>query len=578
MAKVLLEAETPDWQLNVVGGLPDLPPFILGECQSLIEVSCEVELRVFSRARNHLVDSVAGAPIEPLFFEQVSYDFYLKTKTRNVSLELPPTAELRYQTDGLTHYALNFRNDVGYAELKIRGPQSDVALRIEVLPRKINYRADYVQMRDEVAAITRNLVMTVQARTFGLAAADTTDRPTLSEWFTLLQFYFKHLLRTARAITDNPHSQLVKDTEWVHPDRARHVDDRSLARMLRRQSTRASGVLPNTPLRLPARVPEVRQRINFDTPENRYYKALLLETQQRLFRLAQMKATGDEDADLTAEGKYFSSIQPLAEEMAAGVEQLLAVPFLREVSSAPPVRPNSMVFHRHPHYVAFGKWAQLVNGGLSVGGGPMQIGVKNIALLYEYWCFLRLVEILREQLELEQQSIVQVKHLRTTVVLEKGQESSVRFRDRLTGKAFFIVYNRLFSHLPTLNQQPDNVIQLADEERFFIFDAKYKLSFDKDYQARYGGVGPDAEDINTMHRYRDAIVLPHPLNGREFRRGVVTGAVILFPYPDEEAYQDHQFFRSIKTVRIGGLPFLPDTTKLVTDQLLELLQENGEVA
>ena len=40
----------------------------------------------------------------------------------------------------------------------------------------------------------------------------------------------------------------------------------------------------------------------------------------------------------------------------------------------------------------------------------------------------------------------------------------------------------------------------------FIFDAKYKIENSKDYKNRYGGIGPKEEDINTMHRYRDAIV------------------------------------------------------------------------
>jgi predicted component of viral defense system (DUF524 family) len=40
----------------------------------------------------------------------------------------------------------------------------------------------------------------------------------------------------------------------------------------------------------------------------------------------------------------------------------------------------------------------------------------------------------------------------------------------------------------------------------FVFDAKYKIDTSQDYQVRYGGIGPKEEDINTMHRYRDAIV------------------------------------------------------------------------
>jgi hypothetical protein len=48
--------------------------------------------------------------------------------------------------------------------------------------------------------------------------------------------------------------------------------------------------------------------------------------------------------------------------------------------------------------------------------------------------------------------------------------------DVVTRKAFSdACYNRLFNKLPTIAQQPDNVIQFASDERFYIFDAKYRI-------------------------------------------------------------------------------------------------------
>ena len=74
-----------------------------------------------------------------------------------------------------------------------------------------------------------------------------------------------------------------------------------------------------------------------------------------------------------------------------------------------------------------------------------------------------------------------------------------------------------------------------------------------------------------MHRYRDAIAVPHPMKPTEYKQGVVTGAVVLFPYPNEEKYRDHKFYKSIHQVEIGGLPFLPGSTKLVDEKLAQLL-------
>jgi uncharacterized protein len=55
-----------------------------------------------------------------------------------------------------------------------------------------------------------------------------------------------------------------------------------------------------------------------------------------------------------------------------------------------------------------------------------------------------------------------------------------------------------------------------------------------------------------MHRYRDSLVV-HP------KDHVCTAfdAYVLFPWYDEDSYQEHELYKSINEVNIGGLPFLP---------------------
>lgn len=57
------------------------------------------------------------------------------------------------------------------------------------------------------------------------------------------------------------------------------------------------------------------------------------------------------------------------------------------------------------------------------------------------------------------------------------------------------------------------------------------------------------------------------------------GAYVLFPYNDPDGeYKDHRFYRSIETVNIGGLPFLPGTTELLENFLSELVADSSESA
>jgi len=62
----------------------------------------------------------------------------------------------------------------------------------------------------------------------------------------------------------------------------------------------------------------------------------------------------------------------------------------------------------------------------------------------------------------------------------------------------------------------------------YIFDAKYRIDYAQDgsyYKRLYKQAGPMEDDINTMHRYRDAIVAEN--NGPYERTSF--GAYVLFP-------------------------------------------------
>ena len=299
--------------------------------------------------------------------------------------------------------------------------------------------------------------------------------------------------------------------------------------------------------------------LSHDTPENRYFKGILIATRKAIQALVSTKQTDDEDGDKSAEVKFFRSIRPELREMSLRIDALLGSRFLKAVGSP------TLVYSR------FDKLARLICGGLSLETGSIPIGVKDTPLLYEYWCFIKIVQIMRARYELGSQSVVKTNRFKTTVTLTKGQASALHFHHAETGKKFIIVYNRLFSRLPTIAQKPDNVIQLASAEKMYVLDAKYRVQFDTKYLEQYGGPGPTTDDINNMHRYRDAIVLPHPSKPNEFAKGAVIGAAVLFPLPADQHYRDHKFYRSMELVEIGGIPFMPGTTKFLEEKLDKIL-------
>lgn len=565
----LLLADGPGWKIEVIGKLPDLPPFISAAPLTSIAFDAGVSVQVFDRATATTRPIASGSQMEPLFFEAVSYDVHFERLDPTAKIELPLGSEARRKRPDSEHHTLNFGNNVGFATIAASTDAVRKKLQLEVFSRKADYRTDYVAMRDEVSGMLRNLAMAANARAYGLAAPAKDHNPTLVEWLALIESHFEDFFKLANAIARNPHSGLVKKSTLVPTERARRVTRQTIGRALRREN--GGAVIPTLGIALPRKISESVSSATFDTPENRYFKALIKETYRNIRALSKATDSGDEDANRSAEAKFFESIRPRLKGMERKVESILRSPFLGQVSDTMLARPDSMVLHKHPQYSRFDKLCRLLNGGLSFAGDVVPIGVKETSLLYEYWCFLRVVGLLRARFDLVEQTVVAFRRTKMTVTLKKGQESAMRFVHKQSGTEIFVVYNRLFNKLPTLGQAPDNVIQFASASRFYIFDAKYRIQFDKDYVKQYGGPGPTTEDVNTMHRYRDAIAIPHPMKSGAWETGSVIGAVALFPYPDEDTYRAHRFYKSIEQVEIGGLPFLPGATTLMAAKIDDIL-------
>ncbi len=181
------------------------------------------------------------------------------------------------------------------------------------------------------------------------------------------------------------------------------------------------------------------------------------------------------------------------------------------------------------------------------------------------------------------QDIIRVYGTGLSVSLVKGKRSTVRYRNPANGEIITLSYNPSEIRVPTVSQKPDNVLTLqkigGKTDYEYVFDAKYKLNPSLPGTDYYENIdhtpGPQTDDINTMHRYRDAIVYRNDASPYE---RTMFGAYVLFPYQNEEEYKNHRFYKSIEQVNIGGLPFLPTATKLVTKMLDELISDSPDSA
>ncbi|HBN84059.1 MAG TPA: hypothetical protein DDZ89_09465, partial [Clostridiales bacterium] len=315
----------------------------------------------------------------------------------------------------------------------------------------------------------------------------------------------------------------------------------------------------------------IKKQVTYDTKENRLTKYILQSTIKKLerFKRNYLRLHRKEDIEVIKK----------IDEMIKGLNRRNNNTFLANVSIYEASFGMSLVFSMASGYRDLYKYYLMLQRGLSISGDVFDISVKDLALLYEYWCFIKLNRLMKDRYELVSQDIIKVQGNGIFVSLIKGKASSVKYRNTENGETITLSYNPKAIDVPTVAQRPDNVLTLekkgADIQYEYIFDAKYRINPAVPGTDYYNTIshrpGPEVDDINTMHRYRDAIVYQKDV--LPFER-TMFGAYVLFPYNNEEEYKNHRFYESISKVNIGGLPFLPSTLGLVTDMLDELISDS----
>jgi hypothetical protein len=209
----------------------------------------------------------------------------------------------------------------------------------------------------------------------------------------------------------------------------------------------------------------------------------------------------------------------------------------------------------------------MLNKGLDLGDDLFRITPKKLYSLYEMWCYIKIHKILCDLgYEVEEYGILQYRDSGMYITLLQDSQAKMVYKS--ANNKLELWYNKSYS-LPTTDQRPDTVLYIRNpvdsDNRIYIFDAKYRISVEN------GKIGPMVEDINVMHRYRDAIVSKMS-NSFKYKYDTF-GAYILFPYNNEKDFFNHRFYKSIEEVNVGAFPMLPGSTNLVKDHLYKIVNQ-----
>ena len=208
----------------------------------------------------------------------------------------------------------------------------------------------------------------------------------------------------------------------------------------------------------------------------------------------------------------------------------------------------------------------------SLNDGIYRLQTKDIATLYEIWCFIEVSHIVKEQLHLNDEDIDHHNRMEMnglfTWELGKGEHSRILFKKDNVELAE-LVYNPKSTEndndstgikelvTKTVPQKPDIVLRLTKNDLqegmklTYLFDAKYRIG------GKVKGVDVPPDDaINQMHRYRDAIYYKD--YSSDALKKEVIGGYILFPGDGEPTEVEvSNFYKSIAEVNIGAFPLRP---------------------
>ena len=248
-----------------------------------------------------------------------------------------------------------------------------------------------------------------------------------------------------------------------------------------------------------------------------------------------------------------------------------------------------MVLQKATGYSQVYRTWNLLRRAYSLNDGLYRLQTKDIATLYEIWCFIEVSHIVKAQLHLDDEDVEHRNRMEMNGIfsweLGKGEHSRILFRKDGVELAE-LVYNPKNADtendnvgmkdlvVPTVPQKPDIVLQLTKNDlqqgmkMTYLFDAKYRI----DGKDKGVDVPPD-DAINQMHRYRDAIYYKD-YDANALKKEVI-GGYILFPgdgEPNDVAVS--KFYKTIKEVNIGAFPLRPkdvENRKLLENFIDELI-------
>jgi predicted component of viral defense system (DUF524 family) len=473
-------------------------------------------------------------------------------------------------------------------------------VKLEVQSVKTSYREDYRYMLEEITEKCTDLLLQHSSPVSQKLEVDfNADAATLYQRFA----FIKSILDSTE-FNDAVHKVLTspvtrwRETEVIKDIRSVRKFHSSTIRQIATATNRI-GLPSEHPLKtivhsIPAKINASHKSETVDTPENRFVKHALVSFQSFC-------------SDFKTKVRNSERVKQEAALLEDKIEQQLNHSVFKEISTPTTLPLNSPVLQRKEGYreilrvwLMFDLAAKIIwNGGDDVYSGNK----KDVAVLYEYWLFFKLLDILKDIFKIDSRNISDLivkTDNNLEMQLKQGKHFPVQgiYEGGARKLNILFSYNRAFTgkkEYPhagswTKNMRPDYTLSIwpygieqseAEIEELIVhvhFDAKYKVKnmddifgttenisqteeeiqkelSDEKEELRKGTY--KREDLLKMHAYKDAI-----------RR--TGGAYILYPGTDRR-YTSTGFHEIIPG--LGAFSIRPSKTNSGAEELKVFLLE-----
>ena len=461
---------------------------------------------------------------------------------------------------------LNYGNEVGRSEIQliyqVGAETRSFVFSFEVLSTKLNYHEHWKAIIEDIEQEYRMLSLDYMRRTFHGFSPDASGETPEIIWWSVFANKQKKFIKACKNIIDRPRHRLHGKETYKRADKLTFVPS-CIENELAEHRADCSHLY------------RVEERVwTNDTKENRFLKFALGQITDRYEILKKRIEAIKNASDVMKEDMQATL---------ATLKHLHRNPFFRTVGNYKGMNQESLVLQKATGYSQIYRTWSLLHRSYSLNDGIYRLQTKDIATLYEIWCFIEVSHIVKEKLHLSDEDIDHRNRMEMnglfTWDLGKGEHSRILFKKDDIELAE-LVYNPKSTErenlsagikdwtVPTVPQKPDIVLQLTKNDlqegmkMTYLFDAKYRI----DGKDKNGVDVPPEDAINQMHRYRDAIYYKDYQS--DALKKEVIGGYILFPGDGEPAVvAESKFRKTIDEVNIGAFPLRPKDTH--NRQLLE---------